>query len=88
MENGFTPRLVVPDDNDAEIVFAALACYIGSLTTRMAMIGSADMPTISAMKRAAELAEIVGEDLTSSGIRRLAGEIPDDLSGLDQENGE
>lgn len=88
MTDGFEPRLVVPDDDDAEIVFAALAGYIGSLTARLALLGAVDMRIVTAIHRAAELAEILGEDLTGKSVRKLAGEIPDDLSGLDPENGD
>jgi hypothetical protein len=88
MENGFTPRLVIRDDDDAEILFAALVGYIGSLSTRLAMLGAVDMTHINAMHRATELAGIIGEDLTATNVRKLAGEIPDDLSGLDTENGD
>lgn len=86
--DGFEPRIVIPDDLDAEIVFAALAGYIGSLTARLALLGAVDMHIVGAIKRAAELAGVVGEDLTAKGVRKLAGEIPDDLSGLDMENGD
>lgn len=88
MDKGFTPRLVIRDDEDAEILFAALVGYIGSLSARLALLGAADMTFIHAMHRATELAGIIGEDLTASNVRKLAGEIPDDLSGLDSENGE
>jgi hypothetical protein len=87
-ETEFTPRIVVRDDDDAEILFAALVGYIGSLSTRLAMLGAVDMAHIKAMHRATELAGILGEDLTASNVRKLAGEIPDDLSGLDPENGD
>lgn len=88
MAEGFEPRLVISDDLDAEVMFSALAGYIGSLTVRMATLGAVDMHYVSAIKRAAELAELIGEDLTTKGVRKLAGEIPDDLSGLDVNNGE
>lgn len=88
MEDGFTPRIVVPDDTDAEIVFAALIGYIGSLAGRVAMGCAVDMHTIGAMRRAVDLVEVVGEDLTAASVRKLAGEIPDDVSALDRENGD
>lgn len=88
MDKEFTPRLVVRDDEDAEILFAALVGYIGSLSARLALLGAVDMHFVNAMHRATEIAGLLGEDLTASSVRKLAGDIPDDLSGLDQENGE
>lgn len=88
MSEEFTPRIVVPDDDDAEIVFAALVGYIHSLTARLAMIGGVDMETIHAMRRATDLTGILSEEIQCSHVRRLAGEIPNDLSTLDTENGD
>lgn len=88
MSEEMVPRIVVTDDDDAEILFAALVGYIGSLSARLAVLGAVDMHHVNAMHRATELAGILGEDLTASNVRKLAGEIPDDPSGLDEYNGE
>lgn len=88
MSEEFTPRIVVTDDMDAEIVFAALVGYIHGLTARLAMVQSVEMDTIDAMRRATDLCAILGEEIQSANVRRVAGEIPDDLSALDTENGD
>lgn len=88
MAEEMVPRIVVSNDEDAEILFAALVGYIQSLSARLILIHGVDMHIVNAMHRATELSGILGEEIQGSNVRRLAGEIPDDLSGLDQENGD
>jgi hypothetical protein len=85
-ENDMFPRITVPDDTDAEVVFAALVDYQVSNLARMRLAGYVDVDILRAAHRAGQLALIVGAEIQNTEIRRLAGEIPDDISGLDGEN--
>lgn len=86
MSDGFEPRIVVPDDTDAETVFAALVGYQCSLLARMSMAGVVDMDILHAARRAGELSLILGEEIQSEHVRNMVGGIPDDLSGIEDEN--
>lgn len=85
---GFEPRIVVSDDIDAEIVFAALVDYQMRILGEMRLMKCAEPEVLKAARRAGDMAIVIGEEIQSRNIAQLTGGIPDDLSGIDGENQE
>jgi hypothetical protein len=83
-DDSMIPRIAVPGGEDAELVFAALIDFQVSMARRIRILGVVDLDAVRAMRRAADLAYILGEDITSAAVREMV-DIPDDLSGLGDE---
>lgn len=79
---GFEPRITIRDDDDAELIFAAVLDFQIKMASLSIVMGHVDMTCVQAAKRAGEIAVAIGEDMQSAAIRKLA-EVPDDISGLD-----
>lgn len=78
MENGFTPRIVVPNDDDASTVAAALTGYLHGIFARVQLTGDI-VGAIEEGKRSIELLEILVDSAKDEHAKRVFGTIPDDV---------
>lgn len=65
------PRIVVTDNDDADIVVGALIHYLHGIFGRMVITGEVDAPTIETTTRATELLAVIVNDVGEKQIREF-----------------
>lgn len=82
-ENRMVPRIVVPNDDDAELIASALVGYLHAVFARVQLTGDI-IGAVENGRRAIDLLGVVVDNATEQEAKRAFGPMPSDEDMAEQ----